>query len=59
MNSSDHMPFYGFFKSKDGKVAIVSVTARQWKTLSEVIGRPEMVTDPKFNNIISQIHNHE
>lgn len=59
MNSSDRMPFYGFFKSKDGKVAIVSVTARQWKTLAEVIGRPEMVTDTKFNNIISQIHNHE
>ncbi|MBN1474343.1 MAG: CoA transferase [Syntrophaceae bacterium] len=59
MNSSDRMPFYGFFKSKDGKVAIVSVTARQWKTLSDVVGRPEMVTDPKFNNIISQIHNHE
>ncbi len=59
MNSSDRMPFYGFFKSKDGKVAIVSITARQWKTLSEVIGQPEMVTDQKFNNIISQIHNHE
>ncbi len=59
MNSSDRMPFYGFFKSKDGKVAIVSVTTRQWKTLAEVIGRQEMVTDAKFNNIISQIHNHE
>jgi len=59
MNSSDRMPFYGFFKSKDGKVAIVSVTARQWKALAEVIGRQEMITDPKFNNLISQIHNHE
>ncbi len=59
MNSSDRMPFYGFFKSKDGKVAIVSITARQWKTISDVVGRPEMVTDPKFNNIISQIHNHK
>lgn len=59
MNSSDRMPFYGFFKSKDGKVAIVSVTARQWKALAEVIGRQEMITDPKFNNLISQIHNHK
>jgi crotonobetainyl-CoA:carnitine CoA-transferase CaiB-like acyl-CoA transferase len=59
MNSTDRMPFYGFFKSKDGKVAIVSITARQWKTLAEVIGHPEMVTDPKFNNVISQIHNHK
>ncbi len=59
MNSSDRMPFYGFFKSRDGKVAIVSVTARQWKTLAEIIGHPEMATDPKFNNVISQIHNHK
>jgi crotonobetainyl-CoA:carnitine CoA-transferase CaiB-like acyl-CoA transferase len=59
MNSSDKMPFYGFFKSRDGKVAIVSVSARQWKTLAEIIGHPEMATDPKFNNIISQIHNHK
>jgi crotonobetainyl-CoA:carnitine CoA-transferase CaiB-like acyl-CoA transferase len=59
LNSSDRMPFYGFFKSKDGKVAIVSLTARQWKNLSEIIGHPEMATDPKFNNMIAQIHNHE
>jgi len=59
MNSSDRMPFYGFFKSKDGKVAIVSITPRQWKTLAELIGRTEMAPDSKFNNIISQIQNHK
>jgi len=59
LNSSDRMPFYGFFKSKDGKVAIVSITSRQWKDLVEIIGRPEMATDPKFSNLLVQIHNHE
>ena len=59
LNSSDRMPFYGFFKSKDGKVAIVSLTVRQWKNLAEIVGCPEMATDPKFNNIIVQIHNHD
>jgi crotonobetainyl-CoA:carnitine CoA-transferase CaiB-like acyl-CoA transferase len=59
LNSSDRMPFYGFFRAKDGKVAIVSLTARQWKDLTEIIGRPEMAEDAKFSNIISQIHNHE
>ena len=59
LNSPDRMPFYGFFKSKDGKVAIVALTARQWKNLSEIIGHPEMATDPKFNNLIAQIHNHD
>jgi len=59
LNSSDRMPFYGFFKARDGKVAIVSLTARQWRDLSEIIGRPEMAEDPKFSNLIAQIHNHE
>ncbi|MBN2160988.1 MAG: CoA transferase [Spirochaetes bacterium] len=59
LNSPDRMPFYGFFKSRDGKVAIVSLTARQWKDLTEIIGRPGMATDPKFNNLIVQIHNHD
>jgi crotonobetainyl-CoA:carnitine CoA-transferase CaiB-like acyl-CoA transferase len=59
LNSPDRMPFYGFFKAKDGKVAIVSLTARQWKDLTEIIGRPEMAMDPKFSNLIAQIHNHE
>jgi len=59
LNSPDRMPFYGFFKSRNGKVAIVSTTVRQWKDLMEVIGRPEMVSDPKFSDIIAQIHNHE
>jgi CoA:oxalate CoA-transferase len=58
LNSPDRMPFYGFFKSKDGKVAIVSLTTRQWRDLTKIIGHPEMATDPKFNNIIVQIHNH-
>ncbi|MBM4348350.1 MAG: CoA transferase [Deltaproteobacteria bacterium] len=59
LNSSDRMPFYGFFKSKDGKVAIVSITTRQWKDLVEIIGCPEMATDPKFSNLLVQIHNHK
>jgi crotonobetainyl-CoA:carnitine CoA-transferase CaiB-like acyl-CoA transferase len=59
LNSSDRMPFYGFFKSKDGKVAIVALTARQWRDLMEIIGRPEAASDPKFSNIIVQIQNHD
>jgi crotonobetainyl-CoA:carnitine CoA-transferase CaiB-like acyl-CoA transferase len=59
LNSSDRMPFYGFFKARDGKVAIVSITSRQWKDLVETIGRPEMASDPKFSNLLAQIQNHE
>jgi len=59
LNSSDRMPFYGFFRSKDGKVAIVAMTPRQWKNLTEIIGRPEMASDPEFSNLVVQIHNHQ
>ncbi|MEN6475815.1 MAG: CoA transferase [Syntrophaceae bacterium] len=58
LNSDDRMPFYGFFKTKDGKVAIVALTHRQWQDLSEIIGRPELAADPRFNSLIGQIHNH-
>lgn len=59
LNSADRMPFYGFFRSKNGKVAIVALTTRQWKDLTEIIGKPEMASDPKYNNIIVQIKNHK
>jgi CoA:oxalate CoA-transferase len=58
MNSSDRMPFYGFFRSKDGKVAIVALTPRQWKALSATVNHPELATDARFNNLIAQIHHH-
>jgi len=58
LNSEDRMPFYGFFKSSDGKVAIVALTQRQWKDLAEITGHPEMVSDPKFSNLVAQIHSH-
>jgi crotonobetainyl-CoA:carnitine CoA-transferase CaiB-like acyl-CoA transferase len=59
LNSEDRMPFYGFFRSSDGKVAIVALTERQWKELTETVGRPGMSTDPRFSNIVARIHNHE
>lgn len=59
LNSEDRMPFYGFFKSSDGKVAIVALTQRQWKDLAEITGHPEMVSDSRFSNLVAQIHSHE
>ncbi|HVN70859.1 MAG TPA: CoA transferase [Desulfomonilia bacterium] len=59
MNSPDRMPFYGFFRSLDGKVAIVALTPRQWKDLAETVNHPELATDERFSNIIAQIHHHQ
>lgn len=39
-------------------MAIVALTPRQWKDLTSIIGKPEMATDSKFENIIVQIKNH-
>lgn len=58
LNSKDRMPFYGFFKTTDGKVAIVSITPRQWRDLAEVTAHPELVNDPRFSNLITQINHH-
>jgi crotonobetainyl-CoA:carnitine CoA-transferase CaiB-like acyl-CoA transferase len=58
LNSDDRMPFYGFFKTSDGKVAIVAITSRQWNDLAAIVGKPELKDNPKYNNLISQIHNH-
>ncbi|MBN2282871.1 MAG: CoA transferase [Deltaproteobacteria bacterium] len=58
LNSKDRMPFYGFFKSRDGKVAIVALTQRQWQDLAETAGHPEMLRDERFSNIVTRIHNH-
>jgi crotonobetainyl-CoA:carnitine CoA-transferase CaiB-like acyl-CoA transferase len=59
LNSPDRMPFYGFFKSQDGKVAIVAMTPRQWKDLATVIGRPDLAADPRFCNLVVQVHHHK
>lgn len=58
LNSKDRMPFYGFFKTTDGKVAIVAITPRQWRDLAEVTAHPELVNDPRFSNLITQINHH-
>ena len=59
MHSTDRMPFYGFFKASDGMVAIVATTTRQWRELTEIIGRAEMATDPNFSDFLGQIKNHQ
>ncbi len=57
LNSTDRMPFYSFFKSKDANVVIVAFTPRQWRDLMEIIGQPKMADDPNFSNLLGQIKN--
>ncbi len=39
---------YNLFQAKDGYVTIFCYTDRHWERLSELIGRPELAKDPKF-----------
>jgi len=42
---------YDAFKAKDGWVTIGVGTSRQWKSLCNVIGRPRLFDDPRFQTM--------
>jgi len=50
------LPIYSQYPTKDGKkVAIVILTEPQWKRFCEnVLKRPELISDPKFDNPIKR-----
>ena len=51
------MPFWNSYKAKDGYVVVVALTDRQWNNLMEVIGRTELIGDPRFDNFVARIKN--
>jgi len=50
---------YGVFRSKDGKDILISIQSeREWKKLcAEVLGQPELPSDPRFSNMIERVRN--
>jgi len=53
------LPFWRPYKAKDGYVAVVFLTDRQWQEMCEIIGKPEFKTDPRFGNLIERVKNRE
>ncbi|WP_349607761.1 CoA transferase [Cupriavidus sp. DF5525] len=47
-NSLDRLAPFGVYPTKDGHVAIVAFRPDWMKALLEVVGRPELVDDPRF-----------
>ena len=43
------MPF-GLFRAKDGGVAIAAPGVKHWVALCEIIGRPDLIDDPRTRN---------
>lgn len=39
----------GIFKGKDSYMFVIALTPRQWAGLCEVIGRPELIDDPRYS----------
>lgn len=61
MRTGSHFPAVspmGVFKARDGYVTLACMI-HQWPLFTELIGRPEMATDPRFDTIEKRIHNRE
>jgi crotonobetainyl-CoA:carnitine CoA-transferase CaiB-like acyl-CoA transferase len=56
---NNDMPSWGIFKGKDGYVAISAATKVGWDRLTEIMGKPELATDPRFENREARLKNHE
>ena len=53
------LPFWRPYPAKDGYVAVVFLTDRQWHEMCDIIGKPEYKTDPRFSNLITRVKNRE
>lgn len=49
----------GIYEVMDGHVQISVVTDRHWKSFCEVIDKPKLATDERFENINSRVDNHD
>ena len=57
---TDHdnpLPFWNSYRARDGYVAIVALTDRQWERLIRAIGREDLLDDARFSNFVTRIHN--
>ncbi|HUU02357.1 MAG TPA: CoA transferase [Myxococcota bacterium] len=51
------MAFWNSYRASDGYVAVVALSDRQWNRLMEVIGRADLIGDPRFDDFISRVRN--
>jgi len=47
------------FQTKDGFLAVVPYTDTHWRTFFEIAGRPDLLTDPRFQSLESRLANIE
>lgn len=50
---------WGAYQTRDGYVAIIILESRMWKRFCEVIERPELFDDPRFDNAMKRAQGRE
>jgi len=51
------LPVYNQYHTKDGLIALTTLTENQWRRFCEVVlKKPELVDDPRFNNPIKRFN---
>jgi crotonobetainyl-CoA:carnitine CoA-transferase CaiB-like acyl-CoA transferase len=48
---------YNVYPSKNGHIAIICVSEKQWQTLTDVMGHPELKSDEKFSSLKGRVAN--
>ncbi|MFX1450100.1 MAG: CaiB/BaiF CoA transferase family protein [Promethearchaeota archaeon] len=56
-NENLRLTLYNIFKAKDGNVAIVAITDKEWIRLLKVMGRLDLKINRKYKNIINRVKN--
>lgn len=50
-------PYRKPYATKDGVLSVVVYTDRHWSSFFEIVGRPELNTDPRFNTVRARTEN--
>jgi crotonobetainyl-CoA:carnitine CoA-transferase CaiB-like acyl-CoA transferase len=51
------LPFWNSYRARDGYIVIVALTDEQWNRFMNVIGKPELIRDLRFNNLVARVRN--
>ena len=58
LTSQEHpLPFWNSYRARDGYIVIVALTDAQWNRFMEIIGRPELIEDERFNSLVGRVRN--
>ncbi|MBD3213961.1 MAG: hypothetical protein GF311_15230 [Candidatus Lokiarchaeota archaeon] len=54
---SKFLPVYNQYQTKDGMIVLTTLTEKQFQRLmSDILNKPELLEDPRFNNIIKRFN---